>query len=283
MLQLIMTRWLPASWKTTRAKEQVKSWWFKRVNKDDLREMIDWWKRSKHNEKTILSTRDHIIYTSLMNGTGIIVDDTNFEPRHEETLRKLAEECWAKFVIKEFDTPLETCIERDAKREKPVGRKVIEEMYYKYVKKEREPREQIKWLPQCVIFDIDGTLANHGDRNVYDDSKIHLDTVIPQTKMLNNLLYKNGFRIIIMSWRMDTCKEQTEKRLKDNWILYDEIHMRKEWDVRKDSIIKEELYKEYIEKKYNVFFIVDDRKSVVSKRRELGLYVFEVNQWEQYF
>jgi hypothetical protein len=34
----------------------------------------------------------------------------------------LAEECDAKFEIKFIDTDLQTCIERDAKREKSVGK-----------------------------------------------------------------------------------------------------------------------------------------------------------------
>lgn len=277
MLQLIMTRWLPACGKTFWSKEQVKSWWFKRVNKDDLREMIDCWKRSKKNEKNILNIRDHIIYSTLANWTGIIVDDTNFSPIHEESLKKLAEECWAKFVIKEFDIPLEICIERDSKREKPVGRKVIEEMYYKYIYKQREEKKPVKWLQDCVIVDVDWTLAIKGDRNIYDDTKVNLDTVVKQTKELVNSLYKDK-HIVVMSWRMDRCKTQTEKWLQDNWILYHEIHMRKTDDTRKDSVVKEELYREYIENKYNVYCVIDDRPLVVKMRRNLWLFVFEVNQ-----
>lgn len=279
-----MTKWLPASWKTTRAKEQVKSWWFKRVNKDDLREMIDWWRRSKRNEKTVLSTRDHIIYTSLMNGTWIIVDDTNFEPRHEETLRKLAEECWAKFVIKEFDTPLETCLERDAKREKPVWQKIIMEMYYKYVRKEQEEIHHNPELPDCIICDIDGTLAKKWDRNVYDDSKIHLDTIIQPVKDILCMNRETTPRkIIIFTWRMDRCEQETIKRLKDNNIPFDELHMRKTDDVRKDSIVKREMYDEFIKDKYNVLYVIDDRQQVVRMRRDLWLFVFDVNQTGQEF
>lgn len=280
MLQLIMLKGLPWSGKSFWAKEQVKSWWFKRVSKDDLREMIDWWRRSKRNEKTILSTRDHIIYTSLMNGTGIIVDDTNFAPYHEEQLRKLADECWAKFVIKEFDTPLETCIERDSKREKPVWRKVIEEMYNKYLNKEWKEKPYRDWLKECIIVDIDGTLAFKWDRNIYDDSKLHLDTVNDKIREILHL-YKNNYNnvdIIICSWRMDTCKEQTEKWLQDNRVPYDYIYMRKWWDVRRDSIIKEEIYREHIEPYYNVKFIFDDRPVVVWTRRNMWLYVFDCNQ-----
>lgn len=282
MLQLIMLKGLPASGKSTFAKEQVNAWWFKRVSKDDLREMIDWWKRSKRNEKTILSTRDHIIYTSLMNGTGIIVDDTNFAPAHEEQLRKLADECWAKFVIKEFDTPLETCLERDAKREKPVGSEVIRDMYNKYIKKPFQLKPYRDWLKECIMCDIDWTLAIMWDRSPYDDTKLHLDTICTQVLDILNI-YKDKMDIIICTGRMDKCMEQTKKRLDDNWVPYTKLYMRKTDDIRKDSIVKEEMYREHIEPLYNVKFIMDDRRQVVSMRRWLGLYVFDCNQPDKNF
>jgi hypothetical protein len=39
---------------------------------------------------------------------------------HEWALRTIAKECKSGFEIKFFDTPLEECILRDSKRDKPV-------------------------------------------------------------------------------------------------------------------------------------------------------------------
>jgi hypothetical protein len=52
--------------------------------------------------------------------------------------------------------------------------------------------------------------------------------------------------------------------------------MRAEGDTRKDSIIKEEIYRAEIENKYNVLFVLDDRNQVVELWRRLGLTCLQV-------
>ena len=68
---------------------------------------------------------------------------------------------------------------------------------------------------------------------------------------------------------MDVCKKETEKRLRNNGVLFDELYMRKTDDVRRDSIIKEELYNEHIKDKYNVNMVFDDRPQVIRMWRGL--------------
>ena len=52
--------------------------------------------------------------------------------------------------------------------------------------------------------------------------------------------------------------------------------MRTLGDMRKDSIVKQELYEQNILGKFNVSFILDDRQQVVDMWRSLGLTVFQV-------
>jgi hypothetical protein len=52
--------------------------------------------------------------------------------------------------------------------------------------------------------------------------------------------------------------------------------MRKHNDNRKDSIIKQEIYDNYIKDKYNVLFVYDDRNQVVNQWRKNKLKVFQV-------
>ena len=52
--------------------------------------------------------------------------------------------------------------------------------------------------------------------------------------------------------------------------------MRKHNDYRKDTIIKEEMFFNLIEGKYNVKSVIDDRPVVVRKWLELGLNVLSV-------
>jgi predicted kinase len=71
-------------------------------------------------------------------------------------LRKIADEFDAEFEVVFFDTPLNECIERDLKRENSVGANVILNMWKQYLYKPIEHKEE---LEDCIICDIDGTLA----------------------------------------------------------------------------------------------------------------------------
>ena len=52
--------------------------------------------------------------------------------------------------------------------------------------------------------------------------------------------------------------------------------MRKTKDFRSDSIIKTEIYNEFIKDKYFVDLVLDDRDSVVKTWRDLGLLCLQV-------
>ena len=80
MRKVTILRGLPASGKSTWAKEKVgkSNCAIKRINKDNLRAMLDSSKYSKGNESYILQLRDHILLTALDLGKSVIVDDTNF-------------------------------------------------------------------------------------------------------------------------------------------------------------------------------------------------------------
>lgn len=138
MAKIVMTVGLPASGKSTWAKREVLNGGgkVKRVNKDDLREMIDGGVWSPLNEKFILHWRDEIIKGYLYDDNVVIVDDTNLNPRHTVTLRAMAEVYKAELEIKDFThVPLEICLERDALRPKPVGDRIIKDMHAQLVAK----------------------------------------------------------------------------------------------------------------------------------------------------
>lgn len=52
-----------------------------------------------------------------------------------------------------------------------------------------------------------------------------------------------------------------------------QLHMRDDKDYRDDTVIKKELYEQHIKGKYNVLFVIDDRKKVVDMWRNEGLVV----------
>lgn len=133
---LWMTRGLPASGKSTwaRAKQaELPLGAVKRVNKDDLRAMLDGGKWSPENETFVVQVRDLVVVAALADGKHVIVDDTNLAPKHEARLRQLAREGEAEFELVDFmHVPLEVCIARDRERAASVGEQVIREMWEQF-------------------------------------------------------------------------------------------------------------------------------------------------------
>lgn len=292
MLTLTMTKGLPGSGKSYWAKEQVRlsKGQTKRVNKDDLRAMVDAGVWSKENETQILRVRDKLIGHYLSNGFSVIVDDTNLHPKHYEALALMSQNHEVNFQIKDFtDVPLDICIARDQARPNGVGEKVIRQMHRQFLKgvaTQYEPPVNNPDLPNCIIVDIDGTLAHGNGRSMYDYTKVDTDlpdeVVVDHVRKVADGPEFDRTYIIIVSGRDNTCRELTEKWLADNQIPYDELFMR---DINRvdenklkvaDTIIKQEIYEQYIKPRYNVQYVLDDRNSVVRMWRSLGLKVMQV-------
>jgi len=252
MKKVLILQGLPASGKSTYAQEillKEPGRWV-RVNKDSLREMAhaSYW--SKGNEKFILKLRDIIILMALEEGKHVIVDDTNFSS-HIEDIRKLVKGKAEVKVNNSFlEIPVEECIKRDLKRVNSVGKDVILQMYNNFV---RQPIPAPKYNPNledAIIVDMDGTLAILNDRSPYDVSKCDLD--LPNQPVLETVYkWQETVKIIVVSGRTDDGKELTEKWLQENQINYNYLYMRKSGDMRKDAIIKQEIYEQFIRDKYN--------------------------------
>lgn len=286
--KIILTRGLPASGKSTWAKEFIKNsnGKAKRVNKDDLREMIDAGVYSKTNEQMILNARDELVQLFCNHGIEtIIVDDTNFEEKHFETMKVIANELdilyGHKITVeyKDFlDVSLDECIHRDSLRPKPVGEKVIKSMHQRYILPTIKEVPVVNKKGNAIIVDIDGTLAHRCDRQWFDYSKVDQDALDVTVDGIVRAYAKMGYTVLIVSGREGTaeCLSKTHAWLKKHDIPFYDLMMRKEGDYRRDSIVKEEIYNNYIKDKFDVEFVLDDRKSVCEKWRELGLKCLQV-------
>jgi predicted kinase len=278
-------RGLPGSGKSTYAKKLVADnpEMYKRINRDDLRMMFDNGYTSDKNEKFIKKVRDLLIVKALEEGKNVIVDDTNLSDTNEKRFRQLAKEFTAEHNEEveiekiEMDTPVEECIARDAKREKPVGQKVIRNMEKQFFRKELNYAEQDASLPHAILCDLDGTLCLMNGRNPFDASTCEQD--LPNNPVLNVLKnYKKlGYTVILLSGRQDVHKPQTLAWLQNHKVEFDLLLMRRYKDMRKDSIIKREIFDNQIAGKYFIEFCLDDRNQVVDMwRNDLGLPCFQV-------
>jgi len=289
---ITILRGLPASGKSTYAKELVKAnpGMYKRINRDDMREMLDGYHFSKSNEKFVKRLRDWLIMEALRDGKHVIVDDTNLSQKNINRINDLANSYkkqtgeQVKVEVKEFTIDLQTAIERDAKRKRPVGRRNIEKLHRQFYapddKKGRGPyyAEQDKTLPQAIICDIDGTLAIIEGRSPFDATLCEQDALNEPIANLVKAEFAKGTHLFLFTGRMDSCKTQTLNWLQKMDIPYHQLVMRKTDDVRKDAIVKKEFFETHVRHQYFVKYVLDDRNQVVDMwRLELGLPCLQVN------
>ena len=306
MVKVTICRGLPASGKSTWAKKQDAV----RINKDDLRDMLDGGKWSRNREKLVLDTRDSILIKALRQGRNVIIDDTNFHPKHINRISEVVEAqaqidgVEYEWEIKDFDIKLHEAIKRDVKRERSVGEDVIRSMWNQFIRPTKKVvndplLDAISWdkggntvitkeaeerakLPDAVMFDLDGTLALIEGRNPYDASECEYDKLNYPVFNVLRMYQKDGYKIIICSGRSEEYVEQTDNWLKKNGIAPDLFIMRdpeaKDENGQRipDDELKQKMYMEQIHEKYNVEVVYDDRQKVVDMWRDLGLTCFQV-------
>jgi predicted kinase len=311
MIKVEMLVGIPGSGKSTYAKQVVakdpSNW--ARINNDDLRAMLNGSVWTSEYEKMITDARNYLIRDALKRGKNVIIDNLNINRRHFDDVCKIAKSVNADIQVyeKAFYIELEDAIERNSKREgaarvpddvvkkwwKKSGGKQFKfykprmEIFYatKSMNKNIKPMVQDDSLPRAVIFDNDGTISLiHSGRSPYDASTCDLD--IPNNHVIEcmKLYYNAGYKILFVSGREDKYRESTERFYQKHFpeVKY-ELYMRKTGDMRKDVIIKEEIFNEHIKGKYYVAGWFDDRLQVSKWVYENGLPLFRVNDPEATF
>lgn len=130
---------------------------------------------------------------------------------------------------------------------------------------------------KAIICDLDGTLALIGDRSPYDSKNCHLDAINPPIYDVLDRYFDAGFKIILFSGRDGAFQQETHAWLNKHQVPWDICVLREPGNREKDAVIKERMYRKFVEGKYNVLFVLDDRDQVVKMWRDLGLTCFQVN------
>ena len=135
MSKLIICRGLPASGKSTWAKQ----WVLEdpehrvRINQDDIRLMLGkYWVPSR--EKLVQEIQFDAIIEALSREFDVVIDNTNLNNKVLDGFDRLIK-TFENYEIEYkdfFDTPLSVCIERDKNRDLQVTEKVIRSFYNNY-------------------------------------------------------------------------------------------------------------------------------------------------------
>ena len=135
MSKLIICRGLPASGKSTWAKQ----WVLEdpehrvRINQDDIRLMLGkYWVPSR--EKLVQEIQFDAIIEALSREFDVVIDNTNLNNKVLDQFNRLIK-TFEDYEIEYkdfFDTPLSVCIERDKNRDVQVSEKIIRNFYNNY-------------------------------------------------------------------------------------------------------------------------------------------------------
>lgn len=314
---LSVTRGIPGSGKSYIAQQMVDKSRGKtvQISRDDLREKF--FKRAvltNHEEMAITKMQEAEVVTMLTLGKNVVVDDTNMSNKAVRKWEEIARSIPANFEVIPVEVSLEVALERNRARGNAGGRfvpeKVIIDKFQRFTPKGKFPRyipmedmkgsssanhatsagmKIVKYVPDysldaAWIFDLDGTLALfEGLRGAYDWDKVGNDLPHVHVIELAKMVQERGKKIIITSGREDVCMEDSSEWLFRQGINVEKIHMRKTGDKRRDSIVKYEIFDNFIRDYYNIEGVVDDRLQVCRLWHDLGMPLFRVGDPEAVF
>ncbi len=306
--RLFLTRGLPGSGKSTWTKEMSELYPnLVIISADDIRRLLhatyDF--SEPHKESFVWEMHNVMVDKALRSGKDVIIHNTNISIRNVAPIHKAFKRLCEFYIVDFTNVPIDVCLANDLKRvDTPayVGEPIINRFFKTFGKELGKkhwnrfefvtPLEANKILDQpqntkvipvyipdenlddVLLLDIDGTLANIGDRNPFDHTKYHLDNLNHAISKLTKAFTKT----VVITGRDNKHREVTAKWLADNNVFYELLIMRPEGDTRPDYIVKQELFYSEIAPYYNAELVVEDRKQVVEMWREIGLLCAQVDE-----
>lgn len=233
------------------------------------------YKFNKENEQAVSNIQKSIAEQAIVLKKNIVIVDTNLSSRVRDYWKDFSTKIGYDFELINFDCSFEEAVKRDNLRVNGVGQSVIRKQYKSYLEYsgfEFYVPDETK--PDCIVVDIDGTVAQMHDRTAFEWDKVGNDK--PRQFVIDLILAyaeKYKCKIVFLSGRDSCCRKETYDWLAKyighdiSWLLF----MRKENDNRKDSIIKEEIFWNSVAPDYNVKAVFDDRPQVVRLWHDLKI------------
>lgn len=282
------------------------------VSRDKVRELLYSYDESNVNlyykdkefsskENTMISPSvEENVQSILDKGKNVIVDNTNLDKKYIDKFRKRFYWCNFELIFIPILNQVTTkeAILRDKNRLRSVGKSVIKIQVQKYnnlisqyqgkytITKDATislyPYHKIEELnndaskPSCIIFDVDGTLAQNNGRSPFDWNRVNEDLPRENIIKLAKFHKENGIDIIVCTGRSEEASKLTKEWLDKYGVQYDKFYIRKSKDFRPDWLVKEEMWRDIVKDNY-VIACYDDRDQVVRHGRFLGLDMLQVN------
>ena len=286
--KIIVLQGCPCSGKSTYA-QNVKDEHIVIVNLDTIRIELGGGKFSFDNEDKALAIEEQMIRDAIANGKDAMIDATNLNPKKIAKWKALAEELDCPIEFKMFYIPFAEAMKRSKARKEAGGlyidKKTMIGFYRRYFPEEfkdeltdkRVIREPNKALPNCVICDLDATLALHMGREPFDWSLIETDKIDTRLRYLLNCFMADDIPVMFITGRNNSARKATLDWLNKNLMFKDwKLFTRADRDFSHGDDYKEKVYHEQIEGKYNVLCVFEDSNKCVKRWRELGLLTCQV-------
>ena len=285
---LYITVGVSASGKTTWAEQKVNDdekngITTVNINRDTIRFTAvcpgsNWstYKFTKAREAEVTNIANEMFNIAVQSGYDIIISDTNLNKTYRDMWIKRGEDNDYQVEIVDFPITLEEAWKRDTARANGVGHTIIYQQYKQwedYIGIKKYVADESK--PKAIIVDVDGTIADKGKRNPFQWDRVGEDT--PRKfiiDIIKNYWSNRDIEIIFLSGRDSICEHETLEWIDTHFgIMYQSInlYMRAKDDMRKDAIIKEELFWKHIADNYNVIAAFDDRPVIIRLWHKLGI------------
>lgn len=142
---------------------------------------------------------------------------------------------------------------------------------------------------KAIIWDIDGTIADRGERHPFDYTTVIDDTPKKDVRFLYDYMRHPDRAVfggeevdyIFITGRPESCRIDTERWLQVYDFSYEKLYMRPNENKEQDARLKLQIYKEHIEPYYEVIAVFEDRSRVVQMWRDVcGLTTLQVDKGE---
>jgi HAD superfamily, subfamily IIIB (Acid phosphatase) len=139
-------------------------------------------------------------------------------------------------------------------------------------------------VPNCIIVDLDGTLASCADRqgslkardwDTFHEAGCYAKPIL-HTVLTVNHLGDAGYRIVVLTGRNEKYRNGTEAWLHKHIPRWNRLIMRKDRDFRSSVEIKGEILANVDPK--HVLAVFEDQDDLASMARHMGFTVFQVSE-----